>query len=386
MGKYTDWYEVELDGYLKGRLPDVQRFEAVKEVANHFAEHVEELVEKGMEPIEAEKAAIKGFGTPRKAAINLMRESQSSRIGGVMMHLGMIGIFLWVPLLTLSLYCISLQYRYTTASVSGLITNYRTMIGLALVVGVLISASSVLLRKVPVRRVAFSWIITMGITTIVCLLAGKQPYVGYYDSQVPNMIKEWKTKNALAFKLADIDTKLRKKVTTGFGDNKSDTAFYLAAIKSEAPKLLEGVKAGYVDVVGTETSGYLVATGSIGKNNIGFWNGIEDFDSKSPFPTLTYRMKYVKDPDSAISAWQQGGYPRHDSRTSALGEMAVTQLNFIAGAEQFPVMSIWELTFKSVGMVAVATLSFLSLILFASWILLLLTTLTFQSSFRRRFA
>ncbi|MEI7985556.1 MAG: permease prefix domain 1-containing protein, partial [Armatimonadota bacterium] len=73
---YADWYAVELDGYLRGRMSEVQRFEATREILNHFAEHVDDLVSKGMDPIEAEKAAIVAFGSPRQAAINLLGQSK----------------------------------------------------------------------------------------------------------------------------------------------------------------------------------------------------------------------------------------------------------------------------------------------------------------------
>lgn len=84
MGKYIDWYSVELDGYLKGRLSDVKRFEAIKEIQNHFAEHVGDLVEKGMGETEAEKAAIASFGSPREASVQLLNEGPRSRFGSAL--------------------------------------------------------------------------------------------------------------------------------------------------------------------------------------------------------------------------------------------------------------------------------------------------------------
>ena len=47
MAKYADWYAVELDGFLKGRISDVRRFEAVKEITSHLSEHVDDLISKG---------------------------------------------------------------------------------------------------------------------------------------------------------------------------------------------------------------------------------------------------------------------------------------------------------------------------------------------------
>ena len=43
--------------------------------------------------------------------------------------------------------------------------------------------------------------------------------------------------------------------------------------------------------------------------------------------------------------------------------MAVNQLNFIAGAEQLPAMGLLELTFKSVGSVAIYTSVWLAITL-----------------------
>ena len=99
MARYADWYAVELDGYLKGRLPDIQRFEATKEITNHFAEHVEDLVSKGMDPLEAEKAAIVAFGSPRQAAINLLGDSKGNAIGKWLVLVGC----LMITLLTFSM-------------------------------------------------------------------------------------------------------------------------------------------------------------------------------------------------------------------------------------------------------------------------------------------
>ena len=66
--------------------------------------------------------------------------------------------------------------------------------------------------------------------------------------------------------------------------------------------------------------------------------------------------------------------------------MAVDQLNFIAGAEQLPAMSLLELILKSVGMIAVFTGLLLVITLCGSWMLLQVSSITFQASFRRKLA
>ena len=101
---------------------------------------------------------------------------------------------------------------------------------------------------------------------------------------------------------------------------------------------------------------------------------------------MVYRLKYEKDPAKAIDAWKQNSYPYYSSHESALQSMALTQFNFIAGAEQFSVMGLLELTARSVGMVALTSGVLLILILFCSWIILKISGITFQSSFRRRIA
>ncbi|MEI7986660.1 MAG: hypothetical protein WCI55_13625, partial [Armatimonadota bacterium] len=92
------------------------------------------------------------------------------------------------------------------------------------------------------------------------------------------------------------------------------------------------------------------------------------------------------DASKAVEAWRADGYPGSYYRDSGMATMAVDQLNFIAGAEQLPAMGLLELTFKSVGSVAIYTGIWLAFTLICSWILVQLSNLTFQSSFRRRIA
>lgn len=389
MAKYTDWYEVELDGYLKGRVPDVIRFEAIRELTSHFAEHTEELIAKGMDPIEAEKVAVKTFGHPRKAALNLMGEARTSGVGKWILNLSSIAIVLVVAYLTVFLYRSSLHYEYPENSVVGAILHYKVLVGLSSAVGILIALGTVLTRKLPLRQVVVSWVGALAVTSVVLLLIGKPTFAGIPDSEMPKLVTEWKEKNKVMFDLADTDSKIRKIISSrGYSATIPDRQTRLETISKLAPKLLGGQASGYVEVVGKDTSGYLVPTGSLGKNNMGYRFGADDqvFQSSDPFPFLIYQMKYVKDPSVALEAWEADNFPYFSARESIVQTVALSQFNFIASAEQIPAMSVWEMTFKSVGMVALGSGLYLAFFLLASFVLLLLTGLTFQSSFQRRIA
>jgi hypothetical protein len=381
MGKYSDWYAVELEGYLRGRLPDIQRFEAVKEVSNHFAEHVDDLVEKGMDPIEAEKAAIKAFGSPRKSAINFLTNTQSSRLGAFFRSFSMLGIVLFIFAMTCNLYCSSMHFQ-----LPGIDILFKVFFGFAVVVFVSIILSTLLQRRVAIKKLLLAWTIGLALTTLGCLVVGKPQYAGVPDREMPHLIKQWKAKNAVAFKLSEIDQRIRNNNDRGRVSNPTNDQTLLLAIKTDAPKLLEGRGFGFVEVVGKETNGYLVPIKFMGRNNMGYRYGLESIEDKSVFPTMLYQLKYEKDPKKAVAAWRENEYPYFSSYESGMATMAVHQLNFIAGAEQLPAMGLFELTFKSVGMVALMSGSLLAFTLICSWILLQLSSVTFQSSFRRRIA
>ncbi len=382
MAKYSDWYIVELEGYLKGRLPDIHRFEAIKELSNHFAEHVDELVEKGMDPVEAEKSAINSFGSPRKAAINFLANSRSARAGASIGTVGMVAVVLFIFVLTFALYSASLRFQ-----VQGPQYYFLGALGLAVVAAVAILLSTILGRKMAAKRFVSAWAAGILATTFVCLAAGKPQYAGIPDRDIPKMVTEWKAKNEIAFKLSQIDQKLRKTICTSHSANDSeDFPGYLIAMKTEAPKLLEGIHLGYIEVVGQETSGYLIPASSSWRQYRGNGFGFEFMTNSTSFPTHIYKLKYEKDASKAVEAWRAGGYPGSYYRDSGMATMAVDQLNFIAGAEQLPAMGLLELTFKSVGSVAIYTGLWLAITLICSWILVQLSNLTFQSSFRRKIA
>ena len=326
MAKYAEWYAVELDGYLKGRVSDVQRFEAIKEISNHFAEHVDDLVEKGLDPIQAEKIAIKTFGSPRQAAMNLIGLTNNPRIGRLTNAIGALFIVLTIFDAILSLFAMALHFDIPEWTFVGAILSYQCVLGLLFVTTIALLLGTLLTKKVPVRILVSSSLIALSIVTIVGLSVGTPDYGRVKSSQLSDKAKEWRQINEAAWKLSDIDEKIRKTVRKG------SSGGHLATISSLAPGLLEGKKLGYVDVVGRETSGYLVPAGSVGINNIGFheYDHVE-YKGETTFPFAVYNLKYVKDGEEAIACWLQDG--TYFYRETPLQKLAIDQLNFAAGAE-----------------------------------------------------
>ncbi|MFI5387202.1 MAG: HAAS signaling domain-containing protein [Fimbriimonadales bacterium] len=73
MGKYIDWYLVELEGRIKGRLPEAAIGETLAEVEQHLLACAGDLEKGGAALDEAEKEATRRFGSPTKIAWSLIQ-------------------------------------------------------------------------------------------------------------------------------------------------------------------------------------------------------------------------------------------------------------------------------------------------------------------------
>src|SRR5687767_4363630 len=64
VGRYIDWYLVEVERGMGESVPRKELFETIQEVQDHLQEALNDNLAGGMEPREAELAAVESFGTP----------------------------------------------------------------------------------------------------------------------------------------------------------------------------------------------------------------------------------------------------------------------------------------------------------------------------------
>lgn len=390
MAKYADWYAVELDGYLRGRVSEEQRFESVKEIMNHLAEHVDELVAKGMGEVDAEKAAIKTFGSPREAALNLMNQGSRWKFGGALNTVAAVALVVGMVMTTITFQTISLKllYPYTVQQVYvGILFG---VIALS-IIGALIS------RKVEIRKFGFAWIIGMVLSAGYLFAGPEKHFGGIPPSRFAAELANWKEGNASTLKIAAI----HEKVTQAFGQgqyyygegrdisNEEKTAV-LKVISEKVPDLLK-IKPSYIQLGGKLTSGYLVPSSRNAMDNYYYRTRYSyDFDGafKPPtgevFPWTTAKMVYVKTPEEAIEAWQNS--LRNYSGLRDFGMMAQMQKEFLINAEMIAVKTKTEMAWATLLPLSGSSLLYVLIMIVGSWLTTKVPNLTFHSSFRRRLA
>ncbi len=87
MAKYIDWYLVEAEGMLRGRLRQDRLHDVLSEAEAHLRDTAEDLVAHGMSSEDAELAAIERFGRVR-AFIEEATDSRSARRMSILSVLG----------------------------------------------------------------------------------------------------------------------------------------------------------------------------------------------------------------------------------------------------------------------------------------------------------
>lgn len=392
MAKYADWYAVELDGYLRGRVSEEQRFESVKEIMNHLAEHVDELVAKGMGQVDAEKAAIKTFGSPRDAALNLMNQGSRWRFGGVVNTFAAVAMMVGMVITTVGFQAFSLKLPYSYPLQQAVLGAIGGVIALSLI-GSLIS------RKVEIRKYAFAWMAGLILSAGYLFAGPEKHFANIPPNEFARNFALWKEGNASTLKVAAIHEKVINAFGQAsgqyyYGENTNISAEQKAAalkvISEKVPDLLK-IKPSYIQLGGKLTLGYLVPSGRNAMDNYYYRTRYSyDFDGafKPPtgevFPWTTATMKYVKTPEEAIEAWRTSLINYSGLRD--FGMMAQMQKEFLVNAEMIAVKTKTEMAWATLLPLSGSSLLYVLMMIFGSWLTSKVPNLTFHSSFRRRLA
>lgn len=380
MARYADWYAVELDSYLKGRISDVQRFEAVREVTSHFAEHVEELVERGMDPIEAEKAAIKAFGTPRTAAVNLLNTGKSTLVGNILLLLGALGMITVIALIGMAYLAFFLKHQFGPVDRSYFISIFGSAIAMT-VIGFI--AGTILTKKVSTTLFVGSWLVGVGLVCVSFWAQRDVPFAQIPEKDFASTLELWKSEQGKSARIGAIVESVRKTWKPWYENDKEmepKVADINKAIMVEAPKLL-AMKSSMVFLDGKLTSGYLAP---ILKSD--HWATFPNDKAFTVwFPRDQLHLAYFKTIEEASKQWKFDGlYEGYGS--SMFTRMAFRQQEFIDEAVGISRMSTMGKFARSVGpFTGISFASTLGIILIAC-LLVKIPNFTVQSSFRRRLA
>jgi len=401
MAQYQDWYSIELNSYLLRRLPDEQRHDAVREVRNHLSEHVEELIGKGMDPTMAEKAAIRAFGDPRKAAVNLIPVgNRTSRLGGYLTTIGGIAMaFLMFSLVFFSFDYMMMHwtlgdFRY----LAGVLFGTMAVLGAALVFGTLLT------RKVPATKLATAWVAGVIVCAGYLFFGPEVHFANVPPTKLASKMEGWRTDKAANLQLDEITRQITKIVDKYprtsddshryFQDNSdrkaipaTEKAADLDTLKNLAIKAT-AVKADYVAIDGTKSAGYLVPQDGMPRPPTSYYSGPQTqyvyTETGTGFPFAKLNLTYTTNPDVALQAWQNSGYFSFDS--GIFKEMASRQSEFMRQAEMISGRSRAETAGIILGALVASSLPILLLILAVSWLLTRIPVLTVRTSFRRRTA
>jgi hypothetical protein len=401
VARYADWYAVELDSYLKGRTSDVHRFEAVQEVTSHFAEHVEELVGKGMDPIEAEKAAIKAFGTPRTAAVNLLQGNSKPKLGAFFTSLSCLTMIVILLFMTFFGFCSFMEYwriglfRFALP----IIATTGGIFGITLLVGTFLS------RAVPIRKLLFTWCIGAVISGGFLLFGPEIRYAGIQPSEFNTAMKNWKEIRKGTLTLGEITSDVAKIVDKYPHTSDEMHTYYPAAdshrtMPSDSQKVADlakistlaqqslAIKHDLVSIVGRETSGYLVPEEGLPNRDRtnGFYPASQYVasDDKEPIVRTRLVLAYTKDPKLVVQAWQNSGYVMYGN--SQFKMMASRQDDFINRAAAMATRSRFKITGIALGALALYSLPILLFALVICWAFAGVPKLLVRSTFRRRIA
>ncbi|MBS1700420.1 MAG: hypothetical protein JST12_02060 [Armatimonadetes bacterium] len=388
MARFADWYSVELDGYLKGRMSDVRRFEAIKEIMSHLAEHVDDLMEKGMEPIQAEKAAISSFGSPRDAALNLLNQGPRWRFGGMFHTLGGIALFFslifgaW--LMRAYMMHLGMAYNFTYGA-----------LGSIWAVPVLALLGGFFSRNSDWRKLALGW--AAGLVVSGCYLVfGPQPtFADVPKGELPAKINLWTDGLNATKKLASLERQIESNFSSNYDDGRYQTKPVnkeqaLDAIRKVGPQLLQ-VKPSYVSLNGKLTAGFLVPTSTNGMNSYYYRTryhySASDHEFNPPtgeeFPWTYMNLKYVATADEALDAWASRSSPY---RSSSFEMIADEQQSFLSMANRMSNRTNTDVATEVIGSMALSGFIFLLIAYVLGFIASKIPTITFYSSFRRRLA
>jgi hypothetical protein len=391
MAKYADWYAVELDGYLKGRISEVQRFESTKEILNHFAEHVDDLVSKGMDPGEAEKAAVMAFGSPRQAAINLLGNSKENLLGKwlilvgctliawLTLGMGMTGIFDQLQAYYISPF---FQYYY----------QYQHQAWYLLAISLV--AGTVLTRRVPVVKMLAGGGIGISLICIVFIFGPKINFGNVAIADQTTMLAKWNSYLSASVQLAKLENSiLEPSYSENYRDEKnlpSDKPVAIERIKSEAPKMLN-LNSSLVKVSGIRTSGYLGPAKSdqvpILQNPYedGMKQGTTIPGSGDTFWVSQMTLQYYESPELALKAWSER-QSMYGGTYSLFGSTSTFQKEYIERAKKYFGYSNLQLLLATIGPVILVVLAFLGCMMIVGWPLTKMPIVTLRTSFRRRLA
>ncbi len=391
MAKFTEWYAVELDGFLKGRLPDVQRFEAIKEVSNHFSEHVDELVERGMDPIEAEKAAIKSFGNPRAAAVNLLSGGKRSMFGSGLYSLAALGLMVSIIASAVGFQFYNL--KLAPYSRQDFLVNGALIFGAAGVCAVL---AGFLSRKVQLGKLAAGWVLGIVGSFGYLTLGPERHFANVDPANLSTQKAKWESRHESTVKLTKLYGSIHHAVsqdysTYRYNDESVNTINRPAAIekiKTLAPQML-ALNTPYVRTTGSLTQGYLVPVSSTASYNYLYirryggqsWQDAIVADTGESFPWKSVSLKYVKSGDEAIQGWQNFASNNWDFE-----QIGREQEGFLREVDEHSKKSRLELAGSTMLTLSGASLLYLAIFAVLSWIVGRIPDLTVYATFRRKLA
>jgi len=173
MGKYLDWYLVELESFLEGRLRRDAAHDLVCQAEAHLAESAEDFRARGMDAKASEIAAIQRFGSARKIAEAAIGHSGA---GHWIAKLVMLAAFAgFATLASMSMLGVGPQDWFVQTMLWGC--------------GVVFFVAAMFVRRLPWKELAglgaCSWIgLSLGMGTVQ--VAGSE----LYRSQCPPLISE----------------------------------------------------------------------------------------------------------------------------------------------------------------------------------------------------
>jgi len=391
MAKYTEWYAVELDGFLKGRLPDVQRFEAIKEVTNHFSEHVDELVERGMDPIEAEKAAIKSFGNPRTAAVNLLSGGKRSMFGSGLYFLAAIGFMV-------SIIISAVGFQFYNLKLDSYDRQYFLVTGACIFGGAGVCAllAGFLSRKVQFGKLAAGWVLGIVGSFGYLTLGPERHFANVDPASLATQKAKWEARHESTVKLTKLYESIRHAVAQDhspyrYSDepvNTIDRPVAIEKIKTLAPQML-AMNTPYVRTTGTLTQGYLAPVNSTASYNYRYMRlyGGQDWleaivaDTGESFPWKSVNLKYVKTGDEAIQGWQNFASNNWD-----FAQIGRQQEGFLREVDEHSKQSRLQFACSTLLMLSGASLLYLAIFAALSWFVGRIPDLTVYATFRRKLA
>jgi hypothetical protein len=358
---------------------------------SHLAEHVDDLIEKGMNEIDAEKAAIKTFGSPREAALNLMNQGSRWRLGGAINTIAAVALIVGMVMGTIAFQTFTLNLPYDYNVRQAYMGIFGGVIALS-ILGGLIS------RKVEIRKFGVAWVIGL-VLSAGYLLAGPEKHFGdIVPSQFPKQLALWKQGNAATRKIAALADELENAYGQDglyyYNDRKGLSAEQkkaaLEVISNKVPELLK-IKPSYIQLSGKLTSGYLVPTsGNVMDHYNGrrYYSGEQQGGFQSPtgdiFPWTMANLKYVKTSEEAIEAWRDSFRNFYGLRE--FGAIAQRQEMFIINSEMVTQKTRTEMAWATLLPLAGSSLLYVIFMIAGSWLTSKVPNLTFHSSFRRRLA